>query len=700
MAKIKRKTMIILMIFSILAPMVFTQNVKGAWQEHGTTSTLVTLNSNTNNTNPSIAINPRNKIMMFTFTQIVGLDKDIYLSNNSVYIPGSEAYGIPMYDENKFQISTNYNSTRENTTDNDFSQIAISPNGEEVWVVFQGISNNTPATPESDTEIYVYYQNLTASWLKRITTNTIDDTTPQIVALNNSRAFVAWINETTGNKDIDYVQIENGVVGPITTIYNNPNQEMDVQVAVTGDPGSEIIHLSYISNYNTIYYTNKIFSGSFSSNNLLNPLSCANLSMDANGQYIGLTYTNFTSGNIYYNISSDNGVSFTGGTAVSSGLNMVKEPDCYITDFGKMEIYYMDDQSLYCPWEIYSTNNHNGDWCGGSIVYGGDTTNNYTYTSPVIAFSNNTVVGFYNFKYKDGSIFTDEKLYAFGYNLFYNNSNGNYNQFSILNEDSNGKYLVEGLKISYNLSADVDISFKFTECNSGASYSNTTTLMASNSGIDKKFIFFDPDKYIISNQTFDLSITLNQIDDAILKIPFNASELTISYYSNGTIRPHHFYNITSDDIPEGVNCPYELIDQMQIGFGLILEQDPNQRIHSTSTGGGTWEDARSLNSENYADFGLIQMEEDLLYNFTLSTTGTGNTSLTLFKNTDLTLNTTNSANVIAKITNEDSITINHFSYHCEEGGEYFILIQKETMHTQSVDYDFTYRNCPRNMTLS
>ncbi|MCP4762561.1 MAG: hypothetical protein GY870_12345, partial [archaeon] len=204
---------------------------------------------------------------------------------------------------------------------------------------------------------------------------------------------------------------------------------------------------------------------------------------------------------------------------------------------------------------------------------------------------------------------------------------------------------------------------------------------------------------IISNQTFDLSITLNQIDDAILKIPFNASELTISYYSNGTIRPHHFYNITSDDIPEGVNCPYELIEQIQIGFGLILE-DPNQRIYSASTGGGTWEDARSLNSENYADFGLIQMEEDLLYNFTLSTTGTGNTSLTLFKNTDLTLNTTNSANVIAKITNEDSKTRNHFTYHCEEGGEYFILIQKETMHTQSVDYDFTYRNCPRNMTLS
>jgi hypothetical protein len=674
MSSIHRKTLIMLIVFSITFPILASQTVNASWLS----SWQITRNGTIEDINPSVAINPVDRSMVFSYTYYLPTGtpaNDIYeimMSNNTEvvstdYLGNPYTWGIPEYDDEKQQISNSLGAVK--TIYNDYSSVSVSACG-EIWVVWQATVNQT-GTPETDNEIFVYYQNQTARWIKQVTNDGDDDTQPQVVALNGSYAYVAWISATD---ELHYVEIVNGIISGVHTMSFLGVID-DIQLCQTGIPNYEKVHLGYHDS-DEIFYDNIIRGGDFIILSIQTVASCDNLSMDVAGNNVLFTYQT-SDGSIWKCNSSDGGEVFPAETiVVSAGTNTIIDPDCYITDFGAIEIFYSQAAD---PWDIYSVHNFEGSWVIAPMFGEGSSPNTQNCYNPTIAHYNDTVVGLYNKIINVGSGWDDPNLFAFGYQLMYRTSGSNYNQLELLDEDPAGMYLLEGLFIWYNGStSDVDLNITYIDTVTLARYSNITTVTSE--GGYKSYPFWDPNKYMISNNTYNLSITFANTGTPILRIAIKPWEINTRY--NDQV----FYNISSDNEVNGMRGIYNFQIAMDFEWSdsgrIQFDSEPNTITNIFDAG-------------NYADFGYLQMTKNERYRFKFTTQQSGHVRAFLFNSSIQTLDPSKALYTW----DHNAVKTTSTYMFCNTTGTYFVLVQSESFGT-SIQYEFFYGKCPGNITLN
>lgn len=680
MKKIKNNLRIIFITLALIMPILISilPSVTADWI-YPSPVTYDT-SGGVNYINPSIAINKKDKTIDFAFTwDNIGDDYDfIYIGNNTVPIKGfnGNILGIPdFYD--MFEISGLFPQT---LLKSDYCKVATEGYSGEKWFVFQAQIEG-----ETDTEIFLCYYNTTNYQLIRVTENTVNDFYPEIVALNNSNAIICWIRENT-DYDIVYCRMNKDSKGPEQEI-SMANYQYDSRLAISGDLGKETIHLAFISNGNTIYYAN------MSTDDPINTLSSkltsvatggatfmCQLVLDAQGDYVFIVYSR--NDNIAYISSSDKGNTFTDNNnniVSTEGMYEFWAIDGYITDFGNKEIIYQrrDSDTKH---SIFSANNFGSGWTTKNLLFGD--LNNAKYITPSIDYYNNTVIGLFE-KQTFSAFWSPINIQTFGYELFYKKSASVYNIYELVNEDPAGTYLIDGLQIAYNGSdADVDMVFTYTDKVSGFKYTNTTHIKKD--GTQTQYYFYDPEKYIISQNSniYDLKIDFVSASDQILRVMFDPAELIVSHSWTYL----HTYNLTSHNYEQGSNLPY------------LLEMGASFDYSGKFTKFNEGSVLNTLTSTNYADYGLISMNSGDWYNFTF-TTNQQNIIAYLFNSSIQMLNSSNTIYIWnhTQIGPTGGTTKNEM--RCNTTGTYYMLIQKTNPET-TVQYFFDYQRFPRNITLS
>lgn len=672
MIRIKKNLRLLFLITLFLTPfiMVLLPSASAQWLDLD----QVTETYSTTESNPSIAINEVDNTMWFSYTLKVGSGdyQSIYLGNNTEPISGEEGnvLGIPNFYSSMIWVDELFPGT---VIFNDYSQVAVNGYTNEVWVVYQGQIDG-----ESDNEIFLFYYNGTYKDTVRLTNDALDDTRPDVVALNNGKARVVWVKENGGEKSIFYATVDkDGIDGSVSSFgtFDGVDQTDPVLDKTVYD-SEEIIHLAYI-NGTDLMYDNTTATGSFNAEVVQGSLSLDNISLDASGDYVMISYSE--SGNVGYHASNDRGETFgdSDTSLVTEGTDEITDIDCYITDFGAKEIVYTRLTSS-AQWNTYSANTYTtgGGWTTDELLLGG-TDNNRNFQS-VVDYNNNTVVGLYAKSIKSATWETPD-LYSFGYELFYKKSASEYHEFELLNESPNGNYLIEGLEIYYNGSdADLDLNVTYKDRSSGLTYSNLTTILPQ--GSQNKYLWWHPGSYMVSQgHNYDLTIKFDASGNEVLQIPITPAELAVSHSGSYV----YTYNLSSDNYPDGKNCPYEI--DIRIAF------DFSGKFIKTSEGStlGTFD------TDNYADFGIIRMNKDDWYNFTFQTDVPGANAYLFPASTQL----FDPDNAIYTWNHTLAGKTTKNNYQCTSTGNYYVLIENRE-YESTVDYYFEYQRAPRNITLS
>ncbi|MHA1820917.1 MAG: hypothetical protein ACTSVC_10625 [Promethearchaeota archaeon] len=675
----KKVILMILILLANIAVMDIMWNVgKGQWQD----SYIITENTIIEDINPSIGVDPNTGLVYISYTYDFPQNhtKDIYLAFMDVVLENHSDMiraGMTIYDDEKLRISPLFLTV----VDNDKSDIWVASDGDQ-YIVYQGRVNGT----ETDTEIF-----LDPGWVGfavRVTDNpdTINDTDPQVVGLNGSTALLAWIEDDTTDKDIMWGTIDKNTTFPITgTRIGDSNNQTDVKLAVSGTPNNELIHMVYLSNGNIIYTNKTRAATNFGSGITVATGNYKDLCLSAKGNYVGITYMD-SSNNIRVAISNDGGRTFSTAIAVPSGGTPMSSPSSYITDFGGMEIYYTLEVSS-SEWDIYSVNNYGGSWSTPSLEFGGE--NNKKYYNPVIFESKDQVFGVYMYNNNPGSGWQDADIYIFAYYLFYNNS-GKFSNFGIHDKDPYGDYLIEGLQATYNCSGgDINLNITVTDTVTNITYSNITTLTETGGKL-KRILFWDPGHYMITKNKYNLTISTVNSGTPLLKVSFDPTwlQLFINYYdpwNQSQWEYDNLYNITNEENVNGTNIFYEL------SIGLALEYGGNGRFTKLSEGS----QMNILDINNFADLGKIHMEKNERYNITFKTLDNGHVHMYLFNSSFQKLDL--STPIISAYRTVSGVS--YFDVHCNETGDYYVLIQSESYNT-TIGYYFQYSLCPGNITLT
>lgn len=626
--------------------------------------------------NPSIAINEVDNTIWFTHTVQVGSDdySAIYLTNNTEPISGDEGavQGIPGFYSSMIWVDSLYPGT---VKFNDYSEVDVNSNSGEVWVVYQG-----QVEGESDTEIFLYYSNSTFKDTIRLTDDSDDDTKPDIVALNDSKALVVWENEAGGGeKSINYVTMDHNVSGTINSFGGSDGIDQSEPVLDKKLYGTnEVIHLSYINGTDLMYDNVSVGEAFDITNSIASGPTFANISIDSSGDYVMIAYS--ANGNVGYHTSNDRGVTFgdSNTNRVAEGSDEITEIDCYITDFGDMEIIYTRlDSSL--QWNVYSANTYTtgGGWVTDELLIGG-TDNNRNFQA-IAEYNNNTVIGMFAKSIKSSN-WEAPDFYMFGYELFYKKSASAYNEFGLLNESPNGNYLIEGLDIVYAGSdSEIDLNVTYTDRTTGLTYSNLTTIEDA-ANLNFEYLWWHPGSYMITKgNRYDLIITFDGTGNEVIQIPINPSELAVTHGGSYV----YTYNLSSDNYPMGKNCPYTISISVKFDFsGKFIKSGEGSTL-------GTFD------TDNYADFGIISMTKDDWYNFTFTTDAAGANAYLFPSSTQL----FDPDNALVTWNHTLAGKTTKTNYQCESSGNYFVLIENRKFET-TIDYFFEYERAPKNVTLT
>ncbi|MHA1393883.1 MAG: hypothetical protein ACTSRZ_10295, partial [Promethearchaeota archaeon] len=530
--------------------------------------------------------------------------------------------------------------------------------------------------------VFIYYQN--SSYLSCASVNSSkDDFNPTIVAINKGEVVMAWTRSDAGDSFIVYTHYKIGQ--PLTehTIGQSDGiAQTNPQLAVSGDYGSYIIHLTYLNGSN-VYYTNASVSSvtDLGTNKVSidSGGTYSSLSISGNGNYVGISF--LRNGNVAYARSTNQGLTFgdKNTALVTPGTRPISNVSCYVTDFGGIEIIYTR-QISGTQWAIYTANNYRtgGSWFTDNLLF--ESTDNVKMYGADVVCNNNTVIGIL----QKETITTGwvSNLNTFGYELFYKKSASEYNEFEILNEDPYGNYLVEGFKIQYNGSdADMDLNITYKDRTSGVKYSNLTTIK--NDGSQTTYNFFDPGNYIISNDhNYDLTVKFDSTSNRVIKVPFDPSESVVS----PSWLYKYQYNLSSHDYPNGRNFEYEL--------GISISFDYSGKF--TKYEGGSV--INTLGTNNYADFGVITMTANDYYNFTFSTTSPG-VNAYLFNDSVQVLSPENAIYIFNHTNTAPSGKTSYAMIRCNRTDNYYVLIE-DRIYGGSTQYYFDYERFPRNITLT
>ena len=643
---------------------IFILNVSASWMAESTEI----LSSSLTGIDPSVNIEPSSKKMHYSFTLKSPVRSDIAYMHN---LDGVTAMRY-MYDD-----FTNPDKTLPNNYTycghsdifvyNDTVHIVFEAilKGQSVYNIFY-TNNSGPSFNFSQNIV-----NVTGS-------ATFDSRYPSIVGINDT-IWIAYQRETASDREI-YIKTNNNsnyyneagiefLIDPVAGAVDNSHPKLHL----FKDENNYRIDLVFMRDGN-LYGCNTSYGHMPDLNSLAFTIDdtgpIVDFDYDANAELISLGYVGWdTDGEIYARNVTSGGLSaadrFT-TNAVNDG-----NPDVVIDNSNNTHIYYTRNNTATSA-KLYVRDNHITPFNTEEELIGVD-------EIPNTDIENNEIL-IYNFDVDiaDDAIFiiyvanydilgggwNQPHLYTFGYHLFYNYGEDDYHTYSYY-EPAVGEYIVEALVLNYDLSGpDWNVTFKFTDLISNATWENNTILPAAG-GEQQRIRFYSPDNYFITKNNYSFEILNGSNGNGLLKMDFDPT----------AIEAYQTYNLTSPSFPNGTHFNYTLFEDF-LYFFIEFEFKPINPFTSTPCYAGGYIDGEidlkggGFDPTNYADLFKFSMVEGDQYNFSYWD-NSSDTRLYFFNDS---VQITNESNSIIFFSGDHSQE-QHITFICNKSGNYFVFIE-------------------------
>ena len=674
----KRKTLIrILILANIIIPIftILVSSASASWLAKSTEIFSPTLKS----IDPAMYVDPVSKKMHYSFTIKTAISSDI------AYIHNLDGETVMKFGYDDFTNPTY--TTPNNYTYCGHSDIYVY-NG-TVHIVFEAIL-------KGQSVFNIFYTNNSGPSLNfsqnivNVTGSAIYDSLyPSIVGVNNT-IWIAYERETATTKEI-FMKTNNG-----TNYYNESGTEFLVDPVAGGvDNSRPKLHLFKDENnyrIDLVFMRDGNLYGCNTSNGHMPDLNSlaftiddtdpiVDFDYDANAELISLGYVGWdTDGEIYARNVTSGGLSaadrFT-TNAVNDG-----NPDVVIDNSNNTHVYYTRNASATDA-KLYVRDNHDTPFNVEEELIGYEELPNTDIKNNVIMIYNfdvdiadDAIFVIYAANYERiGVGFTEPHFYTFGYHLFYNYGNDDYQTFSYY-EPAIGEYIVESLVLNYDLSGpDWNVTFKFTDLISNATWENNTILPAAG-GEQQRIRFYSPDNYFITKNNYTFEILNGSTGNGLLKMDFDPT----------AIEAYQTYNLTSPAFPNGTHFNYTLFEDF-LYFFIEFEFKPINPFTSVPCYAGGYIDGElglqggGFDSTNYADLFKFNMIEGDLYNFSYWA-NTSDINLYFFNDS---IQVTKPGYAILNYTSNSTQT-QYITFICNETGKYYAFLEDTSFNADSIYY--------------
>ena len=690
----KRTLILILLMSTIVLPLILmnTMNVSASWLGHS--QPLTNPGNTLDYSEPSICFD-ENGTMYYIYTQHVYEDNDheIYIGNNTI---GKELTEGGIYDLDDTCLTEGAGAAITNMSNCNYGDVAFS-NG-TLHIAWQGVPYG-----EIRSQIGYTYSNTTNGKpndnIIRLSASTNNATNPSIVSVNGY-VFVAFYDESVND-----VRLCTNWGGNLLTNRNDPDGTRQA-LAYTSPKLSAWssdtywrVDLSYIENTTgDIVYTYLESTDAdltpLASRDVVIAGPISELDMDSSPNMAAFCYVD-TVNDIWVANSSD----VANPKRVENNAIVEGDPDVIINDNNIITAFfvrnYTTDNSQIISVDNYGTNQFdNQDHLIGidQIPYSGSGSITGLRISGFDAelIQGEQVVILYEATEKvDAGAYKDQTLYLSAYGNFYNDGDGDYNQYSWEETLGESVYsvasIIEGIQISYNTSSgnDVPIKIKLTDTITNETWENTTTLSGSG-GYNEKFRFFSSaGSYFIAKNPFTVQILNGSTMDDLVKIEVdpllfaNITANATSDYENGTI-PYTIHYENTD-----LHFTIFLFDYLDAPKRDVLTRTDTLAVSSSTY---------TLNSNNYVDLFKFNMMGGEKYNMSLRTIGASDNScrLMIFNNSQ---QITDPSKAIYTMFVNSTTNGTYIPLYTATSKTFYVVIEN-LAYAESYTYTFHYRVCP------
>jgi hypothetical protein len=278
------------------------------------------------------------------------------------------------------------NSTGSSMTS--FNTGSIASSGDTIHIVWRD-------NRDGNTEIY--YKRSTNGGLSwgpdvRLTNNSASSENPTI-AVNGPNVYVVWFDNRDGNNEIYFKRSPDGGSGWVNeqNLSNNNNNSSNPAISVSGSiihvvwqdtqisPGLEIFHKRSTDNGATWTANTRVTYGNF---------SASRPSISATGSFVHIAYIDARSSNdeIYYNRSTDGGITWGPDTRLTYGINNSWYPSISAVN-SMVHVAWEDNRVGY--YKVYYKRSTNGgsNWSSDTLL----TTHENGSLYPYIIASNQVI---------------------------------------------------------------------------------------------------------------------------------------------------------------------------------------------------------------------------------------------------------------------------------------------------------------------
>ncbi|MGV9198880.1 MAG: hypothetical protein ACOC4M_08570, partial [Promethearchaeia archaeon] len=278
----------------------------------------------------------------------------------------------------------------------------------------------------------------------------------------------------------------------------------------------------------------------------------------------------------------------------------------------------------------------------------------------------------------------NREIYINGYGNIYGYEG--YNNYYSWEESLGGNvmdepYLLEGIQISYNTTANSDLDFmvRITDETNNVTWTNVSTI----SGVGGEVVnitFYQPDNYFIAKNPFRVELLNASNQENLMRIDIDPLELTKDFED-------YEYNYSSNNYVNGTSFPYFIYEANGEYFETIFYFDDGTIKERESVSDSSSGKFKSYNVVDMYKFHMLKGEQ---YNMSLTATGDGseNCKIMIFNSSTQITDPQDAIDV------KNASEINdYFTLYSDTEDTYYVVIEN-TGFGSEYNYTFTHKVCP------